>query len=284
VTNLRRRNYPTDKAVDSISQGRDERWELASFGLVLDNAGLRTTCEGLPYFLNAVQLSGRKKTLLGQQKGHDEAFKPGIHEMYPKGKSLVPGAAVSLPGRCNVFNFAKADINGDHAQEIIVIDTDNRLFVMDSAGNTLWKSRHRFAATTNSFIGKVEDLRFNRVDYYSIPSPIAITDLNKDNILEVVVNRSPDYSRFLPEGFKYIESGEIVSLSWDQLGLVENWKTREIGGMVTSIRIADLDSSGTPELLASYVMAKDFLKLWESKSAIFSYDLNVASNKTAKLP
>jgi len=52
--------------------------------------------------------------------------------------------------------------------------------------------------------------------------------------------------------------------------------------MVTSIREGDLNGDGTPELIASVIMAKDFMKLWESKSMVFSYDLNVAAPKTAK--
>jgi len=117
---------------------------------------------------------------------------------------------------------------------------------------------------------------------YSIPSNIVITDLNKDNMPEVVVNRSLDVlSQFLPEGLKHYDSGEIVSMSWDQLGMVENWKTRQINGMVTNIRIGDFNHDGNAELVASLVMARDLLKLWDSKSTIFSYDLNISPTKTA---
>ncbi len=122
------------------------------------------------------------------------------------------------------------------------------------------------------------------VDYFYIPSPILVSDLNNDNIKEIIVNRSPDYNRFMPEGLKTYGSGEIVSLSWDQLGMVENWKTRDISGMVTSIRVADLNQDGVPELIASLVLAKDFLKLWESQSTIFTYDLNISQTKSAKKP
>ena len=78
---------------------------------------------------------------------------------------------------------------------------------------------------------------------------------------------------------QYWDRGEIVSLSWDQASLVENWKTKELSGMTTSLRVADLSNDGTPELVVSLVLAKDFLKLWESKSTILSYDLNVGQSK-----
>jgi hypothetical protein len=133
-----------------------------------------------------------------------------------------------------------------------------------------------FGATTNSFEGKVIDRRFNHVELFSIPAPILITDLNKDGIVEIVLNRNTDIKgSFMPQGLQYWERGEVVSLTWDQMGLIENWKTREISGMVTSLRVGDLNNDGTTELVTSLVLAKDFLKLWESKSTILSYDLNV---------
>ncbi|RMG62290.1 MAG: hypothetical protein D6722_18660, partial [Bacteroidetes bacterium] len=141
----------------------------------------------------------------------------------------------------------------------------------------LWRSRKRFGASTNYLIGAIEDQRYNQVEYFYLPSPIVLSDLNQDGILEIIVNRSPDYSSLLPQGFKYYEAGEIVSLSWNQLGLVENWKTREVGGMVTAIRLGDLTHDGVQELIASIVMGKEMLKFWESRSAVFSYDINVAA-------
>jgi hypothetical protein len=86
---------------------------------------------------------------------------------------------------------------------------------------------------------------------------------------------------FLPQGLKYFDRGEIVSLSWDNLGLIENWKTREVNGMLTAIRIAEMNKGGPKELVASLVLAKDYMKIWESKSSLFSYDLNISAAKTA---
>ena len=72
---------------------------------------------------------------------------------------------------------------------------------------------------------------------------------------------------------KAYEKGEIVSLSWDQVGMVENWKTREIDGQITSLRVGDIDGTGHNQLVLSVVHPKDLLKIWDSKSSIISYDL-----------
>ena len=52
--------------------------------------------------------------------------------------------------------------------------------------------------------------------------------------------------------------------------------------MVTALRVGDLNGDGTPELIASLVIGKDLLKVWETKSTIFSYDLNIAAAETAQ--
>jgi hypothetical protein len=221
--------------------------------------------------------------LLGQEKGSssEEALQAEIYEMQLRANTLSPLVRANLPSRCNVFNFARADINNDGMEETIVIDKSNHLLILRATGDQMWKSDRAFGSTTNIFEGKVNDLRFADINYYAIPSPILVTDLNADGIPEIVVTRAPStLSVFLPEGLKYYDRGEIVSFSWDQMALVENWKTREISGMVTSIRIADLNHDGSKQLIASLVLAKDYLKIWQSKSSILIYTLSVAPAKS----
>ncbi len=280
VTNLRRKNEPSPQG-DQIRGSRGFTEELSSFPMALVGGKLQTIGKPVPYFLNAVEFPRRGKILLGQEKGQieDGPFRKDIHEMILKGDRLAFAAPTNLPRECNVFNFARADINNDGSEETILIDSSSNLIIYSSAGSILWRGNNLFGATTNAFEGKVIDRRYNQVDMYSIPVPILITDLNQDGIQEVIVSRSIEsLGRFLPQGLKYFDRGEIVSLSWDNMGMVENWKTREISGMVTSIRIGDFNNDGTKELGASLVLAKDFLKLWEARSSIFSYDLNISTS------
>ncbi len=283
VTNLRTgtgaRPTPSEIQQNQPDYGREF---LSSFVLSMAGSKLEVVCDRLPYFLNTVEFPKRGKVLLGQQKGDSTrgAFQPEINEMQLRGDSLAPLVQVHLPSRCNVFNFAKADIKKDGSEETILIDSSNNLLILNSAGDQMWRSDRKFACTTNAFEAKVNDLRFNDIDYYSIPSPVLITDLNHDDIPEIVANRTLDImASFLAQGLKFYDRSEIVSLSWDQLGLVENWKTREINGMVTAIRIGDLNNDGTAQLVVSLVLAKDYMKFWQSKSTIFSYTLSSAPGK-----
>jgi len=284
VTDLRKRNLTTTSGGEGVQGNRGYTEELASFALSFANGKLQVLCDRLPYFLNGVEFPKRGKVLIGQEKGQvtEGPFKPEAFEMQLRGDSLVTSVPANLPARCNVFNFVKADINKDHMDETIYLDEFNHLVIVNATGDQLWKSDKLFAATTNFFEGKVSDRRYNDIDVYSIPSSILITDLNKDGIPEIVAARSTDtLGKLMPNASRFFEKAEIVSLAWDQLGPVENWKTREIAGMVTSVRLADLNNDGKFQLVVSMVMAKDFMKLWESKSTIFSYELNVSPQKAA---
>jgi TolB-like protein len=285
VTNLRKdigaRPMPSEIIHNEPGYGSDA---LASLVLRFIDPKFEVVCERVPYFLNGVEFPKRGRVLLGQQKGSSSEgpFQPEVYEMQLRGSTLSPLVRVNLPSRCNVFNFARSDINNDGAEETILIDSSNRLIILSALGDQLWKSDRAFGSTTNMFEGKVTDLRFNDIDYYTIPAPILVTDLNHDGIPEIVVTRAPSVlSVFLPQGLKYFDRGEIVSLSWDNLGLIENWKTREVNGMLTAIRIAEMNKGGPKELVASLVLAKDYMKIWESKSSLFSYDLNISAAKTA---
>ncbi len=283
LTNIFQRNKGRNPGPESIKLS-DTEWEPSSLVLKFDGKRLNVIAQRIPYFVNAVSFPNRGRVPIAQTKGrYGELFESEIFEWRLRDGKAVTTAPVPLPPQCNVANFAAGDFNGDGALEYAVITADNRLLLVDSAGNRLWRSRQQqFGATTNYLLGKVEDLRYNNVEYYYIPSPILVTDVNKDGIAEIVINRSPDTtSRFLPQGFKYYEAGEVVSFSWDQMGLVENWKTREVSGMVSSIRLGDLNGDGTTELIASVVLGKDLLKLWEARSTIFSYDLNVGKKAHA---
>lgn len=280
VTNLRKRNTSKPAQTESAQGDKGFVQELSSFVLALEGGKLQVIAQNVPYMLNTTVLGSRGKVLIGQEKGDStqNAFKGPVMEMALRGSSVVPTTPVNLPQRCNVFNFVRADLGNDKMEEIIAVDNSHNLVVLNSIGDQIWKNYSIYAATTNTFEGKVEDRRYNMVELVAVPSSIVVADINKDGIPEVVITRNTTAAdKFLPDSMKYYDRGEIVSFSWDQLGMVENWKTREINGMVTAIRIADLNGDGTQQLIVSLVNAKDFLKLFDSKSTIFSYALNVGA-------
>jgi len=287
LTNLRTKNSSRPLSSDQAKDNPDQSVDVSSYVLSLSGGKLQVVAQSVPYYLNAIHLGARGKVVIGQKQGdkYTEAFYGGIFEMQLRGGSLVPGPAVSAPKEANVFNFVKASIKGDGSEQIIMIDNSHKLRILSGGNDQIWRGNGIFAATTNAFESKVEDRRFAMVDLYAIPSPILITDLRKNGIPEVVLNRNTtSFDKWLPNSMKYYDQGEIVSLSWDNMGLVENWKTRELNGQVTALRIGDIEGSGRQQLVISMVYAKDLLKLYDARSVVFTYDLNVKPGPAKPAP
>jgi TolB-like protein len=287
LTNMRTKNATRPAMSEMAKDLPEQSTDVSSFVLSVSGGKVQVVAENVPYFLNVVYLGSRGKVLVGQKQGdkYQSAFSGGIYEMQLRSSSLELGPAVNVPNDVNVFNFAKADINNDRLEEIVMLDDNHKLRILSSAGEQIWKGQGIWGATTNAFESKVEDRRWNMVDMYSISTPILITDLRQKGVPEIVVNRNTtSFDQWLPNSMKYFDSGEIVSLSWDNMGLTENWKTRDLNGQITSLRIGDLDGSGKKQLVISMVYAKDVLKAAEARSVIFTYDLNVKAGPTAKPP
>jgi TolB-like protein len=271
LTNLR-----TTSSSGSSADGQGA--SVSSYVLTFSGGKLQVIAQGIPYYLNAIHLGSRGKVLVGQKPGdkHQSPFSGGVFEMQLRGGSLVPGAEINAPKEANLFNFAKADVNNDKVDEIILVDTSHKLHVLNSTGGQIWKAGGVWAATTNAFESKAEGHRWGTSDSYAVPSPVLVVDLLQKGTPEIVVNRNTTSSeRWLSDSTKYAGQGEIVSLSWDKRALAENWKTKELNGQVTSVRIGDLEGSGNKQLVISMVYARDALKLYDAKSVIFTYDLNV---------
>ncbi|MCX7823164.1 MAG: VCBS repeat-containing protein [Syntrophobacterales bacterium] len=283
LTVMQQQNAPIGGYTEQMTRVATGSEIPSSIVLSLQGSSLQAIAKNIPFFINTFTTATGDKILIGQRQAPEKGFLKGIYEMRLKGSKLEPIQELQLPSKCNVFNCAVVDIDNDGVLEYVIILPDNRMLLTKANGSVMWKSRHRFGATTNYVLGKEEDPRYNQQDYYYVPTPILVTDLNKDGKKEIVTNRSPEYSRLLPAGFKYYEAGQIVSLSWDQIGLIENWTTRDLSGMVTSVRIADTNGDKIPELVVSVVMGKELLQIWKTESVILAYDLNMDKKTSNKV-
>jgi hypothetical protein len=73
-------------------------------------------------------------------------------------------------------------------------------------------------------------------------------------------------------------------LSWDGLGLAENWRTRKISGYVSDFAIADFDNDNQDELVIAVVMNKGVSVISKAKSTIIGYDLTVKAPQAPDEP
>jgi TolB-like protein len=288
LTNLRTKHSPSLEIPGTPISFLGDEVEVSSYVLAFSDGKLQVLAQGIPFYLNAIYLGQRGKVIVGQKQGNKSrnAFNGGMYEMQLRGgDSLAPGPEVSAPKEANLFNFAKADLNNQKADKIILVDDSRKLRVMSTTGDQVWKGDGVWAGTTNAFESKAEGPPKEMSDLYTIPSPILVVDLRLNGIPEIVANRNAAaVDKWLPNSTKYYAQGEIVSLSWDNMKLAENWKTKELDGQVTALRIGDIEGNGKKQLVFSTVYAEDPLRINDSKSVIFTCELNVIETSAKPAP
>ena len=299
----KRERFVWVSVADINQNGRDEIYvtsqkklsaskrKLSSFVLEWDGKQFSPLLKNIDYFLRVERIPNQPARLLGQESTKDGSFSPEIHHMVWKNNALAPVSFVSALKSVDLFNASTGDITGHGKTETIMINSKGNLFLLDSNGEPVWKSYDSFGSSGN-FIetelggdqfpqpNEEEGYRFAptqiqdpNVKRLYVSSPILLTDLNRDAQLEVVVTRNlPSLAQI--GGSRDYSKSEILSLSWGGNGMLQNWKTGEIKGMISSLLITDLNGDGNQELIICVNKSPGITGFWrDARSVIMSYGL-----------
>ena len=91
-----------------------------------------------------------------------------------------------------------------------------------------------------------------------VPSRILVSDVDHDGVDDIILNRNPDtLSTVVPRMVQY-QSGTMVGLKWNGLGLEELWRTRKIDGYIVDYQVKSqvkkLASDAEDELLIGLIL------------------------------
>ncbi|MCG6981510.1 MAG: VCBS repeat-containing protein [Deltaproteobacteria bacterium] len=288
------RNGRDEIFVASEKTGEEFETKISSFVLEWDGEKFSVLVEEPNYYFRVVRLPGEPPTLLGQKSTKDGDFLPEIHSLVWKNNSLTPGGIIQLPESADIYNSRRGDITGSGKSETILIDLKRYLVLTDSRGRTFWRSTESYGATENfvemeiparDIPQPIDDLKGDAyrfapirnkpegVKYIYLPSPLLLTDLNGDKRLEVIVNHNLAGFAQLTGSREY-SKGEILSLTWGESSMLENWKTGEIEGDISSLQVGDLNGDGIEELIVGTTESGGISSLWGGKSSvILRYEL-----------
>jgi hypothetical protein len=288
------RNGRDEIFVASEKTGGEFETKISSFVLEWDGEKFSVLLKEPNYYFRVVRLPGEPPTLLGQKSTKDGDFLPEIHSLVWKNDSLIPAGVVQLPESADIYNSRRGDITGSGKNETILIDLKRYLVLTDSRGRTFWRSTESYGATENyvemeiparDIPQPIDDLKGDAyrfapirnkpegVKYIYLPSPLLLTDLNGDKRLEVIVNHNlAGFSQLT--GSREYSKGEILSLTWGESSMLENWKTGEIEGDISSLHVGDLNGDGIEELIVATTESGGIRSLWGGKSSvILRYEL-----------
>ncbi len=263
-------------AADIDGNGRPEIYvsnlnenTLQSFVLEAQpNGGLAYRAKDLSYYfrIQPNPVSG-KPMLLAQGKTLDSAFLGPVYEMKWDGDSLKPKRELKLPKLANIYNFAKADMNGSGAAMTVLVMPNNDLQVYSASGESLYQSGGEVWCASDKFVKMPPESELGHTSeddiWQFLPTRIVVHDLNNDHRQSVLVVRNRDRFGEYMDKLRIYFQGTLFSMFWNGMSLAEDWRTPRINGYVTDYGIADVGNVGKQALYmaVSQRQSKDFTSL-----------------------
>jgi len=246
----------------------------------LEGNKLVVEAERLPWYLASVKLPPRfQHQLVGSKGERKELFTGGVYEMSYSAGKLTPGSRLSLPTKCNPFNFAY--LPEEAGYKLVFVDDNDRLNVVSGKNDVIAKTEELYAGSSmgiehDSLLPPTSTPNENHLwSYYYVPLPLVPVVLGKTS--ELLVSKNISIASQFFENFRFFSQGEIHSLAWDGVGLNLKWKTRRIKGTIIGYDVADLENQGTQSLIVCINTYPGPTGLKNRRTMVLAYPLDLNS-------
>ena len=261
----------------------------SSFVLEWVNHRLVPIVQGSSWFYRIINLAAGP-ALIGQESIFDKLFYGSVQKMAAAGGGYVPRGALNLPQKMiNALNFSLARFPGEEQDVLMLIDGEERLHILDSAGKPLWEGEEEFGGSIVSipFSESVEEMKSQTqltIRPFYVPPRILVADADGDGDTEVLIAKADksSFSNFLSR-YRRLKSGAVYSLSYGQLSLKKNWRTPDLSGYPVDYQVKDIDNDGSPELVIAVIFKSGDFVFSKARSGIVAYQLKTfKKDNTAK--
>ena len=135
-------NYAYVSVADMDENGRAEIYvtnltaaNVSSFVLEWDGSNFKEIISGQNWLFRVIQLPGRGRTLVGQQRAVQGTYMGDVCTLVRQGDNLIAGEPITLPRGGNVFNFVKSDLTGKGSIYTTMLTPYEHLEVYDAQGS-----------------------------------------------------------------------------------------------------------------------------------------------------
>jgi len=215
--------------------------------------------------------------LYAQTSGDDKPFDGPVRRYTWQGKGYGPAETVALPKAFpNLYGFALADVDGDGAPEILVLDQLDYLRVFDRGGSEIYKSSDRYGGTEHGI-----DYDPDRTGFTSragiqpkrvlLQGRMFYQDIMGDGKKQLLLPRNTPSTGYIFQTRLY-DKGKILGLSWDGAGMQAVWETRELPGYIADYALVDPEGTGNRKLVL-LVVQTNLIGMATSRTTVVVLDL-----------
>jgi TolB-like protein len=237
-----------------------------SFVLEYRNDKYVKIADGIRWFLRVINTSAGTPLLLGQARGIEKPFDSEIYEIVWSGGSYRQGKKQVIPRGLSVYGLTLDTLSGVGKDKVIALNQDDYLCIYEptekplwqlqtfgGSDSLLWKSDENFGGS-NLYVENSQAYEDSDKKTF-INLRILTYDTNKDGTREIVIVKNISSAARLFQNVKLFTAAEVYNLSWDGLGLLENWRTRRINGYVADYQFKDIDNDGENEVVLALVLS-----------------------------
>ena len=250
---------------------------LRSYVLEYRNGKFEKVWDEVPLHFRVLEGPDGSPQLYAQAAGQDKLFDGPVRQYAWQANRYVPGAVVPLPKQFNtIYGFAMADLDGDGAPEILVLDHLDHLRVYDRSGAEIYRSSDRFGGSElvleydPSRAGEasrsgIEPIRF------ILQGRMFFQDILGDGKKQLIIPRNTPSTGYIFRTRLY-DKGKIFGLNWDGVGLQAVWETRELPGYIADFALVDPDGSGNRKLVL-LVVQTNLMGMARGRTSVVLLDL-----------
>ncbi len=251
----------------------EQEQRIKSFVLEYNGQNYQKTVQDAHWYYRVAPQAHGKPILLGQKQRALKDYSGEIFVLRPAENGYQADVRLLPDKDFNLLGVGYGYINKSANKNVVAYKPNNEIVIYDGTETEIWESADKYGGSTLYIDqGRTEPGEPNEKFY--LPVPIRVLDIDGNGRNEVVTILNHEVLGSHLKTFRYYNKGQIVSLSWDGLGLALDWKTRELSGQVRDFRIADLNNDGRKELVALLIKEEGRIMFREPRCLIITYPLD----------